>query len=443
MPLVVAATAGPAPALTLDEAVEQALIASHDLVATREARDAARGFASAEAWSRLPILTGSVDVRRGDHPVYVFGSLLGQERFGSDDFGSFDPGTGALDLERLNAPEPITNVRTAITARLTLWSGGAISAGTHGARERALAAEGHLGRTKRLVRTLTEEAYRLAFLTGERLDVLRMSLGVARAELARVERLFAEGLALEADVDQLRALVAEREAEIAGAIADSSDARSLLAYHMGGQLPVGDVLDLPPSAADLIDLEVALAHAGDRHDVRAAAAEWRAERAAVGGARAGLLPSLELAASLEHNDEEWLGDGGTQWLVGAGLAWTFDPGQPARAGAAAARARAADARQRAVLDTARREIRAAHARSVAARARARALSGAVAAAEEAYRLVRRRHVEGLVTTLELMTALDTLTRTRVASVTAEQEHGMAIARLRLAAGEAAEGGMDG
>lgn len=411
------------------------MAAAPELAVSAAESDAARRQASAERWSRLPRITGSVDVARGDHPVYVFGALLGQRRFTASDLGAFDTATGTFDVSTLNEPDPVTNVRSAVTATLTLWSGGAVGGRVRAASETARASAAWHARRRAEVRAHTETLFRRAVVAERALEVLRGSLDVATEEWTRVRRLFEEGLRVQADVDRLGAEVADMDARIAAARADSVEAKSLLAIQMGRDAPIEARLSDPPEPAARPELTPLLEASAARADVSAIESTWRAERASVATARGALLPALDVMASVEYDAEDGFDDGGSHWLVGAGVSWTLDPGAPHRVSAASARARAAEARRNRALDQARHDVRVAHARSVAAAERADAFAQAVESASEALRLVRRRHAEGLATTLELTSALDAHTRARLAFLSADQERGIARAHLRLAAGE--------
>lgn len=433
-----AVAAGPVHAgeLTLEDAIVQALSQSPRLMAVRAEARAARLQAQSASLSRLPRVEAELGASRTDHPVYVFGSLLAQERFGPSNFGTFDPQQGAFDLSILNTPDPVSNWRAAISVHQPIWTGGAITSGLNAARAQADAADQNAQRTSQATAFDAERAFRMALLSEERVAVLRASLGTARAQAARVESLWAEGLALQSDRQALVAHVREMEATVAGAAADSAEARGVLGLVLGAQGPIEDKLQQPGehggSSAPL--LSEAIDTATERGDVRAAHEQWRAANAMRGVARAELLPAMEVMAGTEHNSQDFFGEGGNQWMVGLGARWRLDAGAPGRVRSASARAQAARQAYEMTSRNAAREARAAYERFNAAQLQAAALDAAVAASQESFRLVEERHREGLVTTLELTQSQDALTRTRLGAAAARTDRALALAALKLAAG---------
>ncbi|MBC7358847.1 MAG: TolC family protein [Desulfacinum sp.] len=96
---------------TLDRAATAALENHPRLQATAAARKAAEAGLREARSGYLPGVGLSQKVVRSNHPVFVFGSLLEQGRFGPS---HFDPGF-------LNDPDPLTNVRSEASVRWTLF----------------------------------------------------------------------------------------------------------------------------------------------------------------------------------------------------------------------------------------------------------------------------------------------------------------------------------
>ena len=64
------------------------------------------------ASARVPQLWASANYEYGNDPVYVFGALLRQNRFSSDDFS----------LNRLNSPKPLSNNSASIEGQWLLFA---------------------------------------------------------------------------------------------------------------------------------------------------------------------------------------------------------------------------------------------------------------------------------------------------------------------------------
>jgi outer membrane protein TolC len=433
-----AALAGPVPAhaLTLDEALALAAVQSPRVQAAYAGSEAAGAQASALSWARLPRVEARLESRRTDHPAIVFSDLLAQERFTSADLGSLDPVQGTLDPSTLNRPDPLTNFRAAVSLRQPLWTGGATTSRLKAGRSRADASRSMARRTLEEVVFQTEEVFRRAMLADERLDLVRGTLSVARAQAARVESLWTAGLALQSDRRALEAHVLESEAALAGAEADSVEARSLLGWLLGAGGPVRDPLEIPDPQHGLTvpGLTEALSAVEDRGDVRAAESKWQGAEAGKGMAWSEGLPALELLASAEHNSHEFLGEGGDQWMVGVVASWRLDAGLPSRTRAAAAQARAAKRQLETARERARHEVVVAHTHLRSGHRRTQALEAAASASEASFALVLRRHQEGLATTLELIESQNTLTRTQLMAASARHDWALAQKAFLLRAG---------
>ena len=93
--------------LSLQEAVQLALAQNPSVRASAAAeRGAAERLVQARA-SYLPEVNYSESIQRGNNPVYVFGTLLEQHRFGSGNFA----------LDSLNRPDALTNFSSQLSAR--------------------------------------------------------------------------------------------------------------------------------------------------------------------------------------------------------------------------------------------------------------------------------------------------------------------------------------
>ncbi len=425
----------PASALTLDEARARALEHSPQIAAARDEAEAARSAANAASLTRLPRLQADLGASRTDHPVGVFSALLGQNEFTAEDFGTFDPQTMSFDLSTLNAPDPRTNFRAAISVSQPLWTGGALTGQLRAARAQAEAAEAMASRTREQVLYQTEQAYRMALLAQEQVSLLRESLVLAKGHASRVDKFYEEGLALQSSRQALSAFVSEIEAKLANAKADSVESRSVLGLVLGDDGPVTeDLVDPGDEHVPALTLAEAEASADERDDVVAARRAREAAGARVKMARSQLLPALQLMAGAEHNSNDFFGEGGSQWMIGVGAQWSLDLGNPAKLRAAGAMRNAAERRMNLAAENARHEARVAYSRALAADQRLEALNKAVVAAQASYRLMVKRHEEGLATTLELTESQNTLTRTRLQAASARHDRALALAALRLAAG---------
>src|SRR4030042_1352424 len=100
--------------LTLSEAVARALENNPDLAVDEPGRQAALSEFKAARAGYLPRLDFEQSYLAGNNPVFVFGTLLTQQRFTADNFA----------LPSLNAPSPEDNLQTRATVQQTIWDFG-------------------------------------------------------------------------------------------------------------------------------------------------------------------------------------------------------------------------------------------------------------------------------------------------------------------------------
>lgn len=415
--LMFAGTASAQTPLTLTEAMARAR------TATPEARglEAAAGEAAARtAQARagyLPRVDVGGTLQRGNQPVFVFGSLLAQRRFGAEDFA----------LQSLNHPRPVTNVKTTLLIEQPIYDGGAARLAVRGAR---IGSEVSAAERRRAEQDLAMGAA-TAFVRVLQLEAeIRATVAAIDAALSDLERAKARrdgGLATEADVLAVDVHLAEMRARRIEADGDLAVARIALNAAIGAPLDQAAPLVMPAVATPPrpIDELVAVARQSrsERH-----AAMLRAEGAATtaAAARAALLPQVALQGGLETNGSA-LTDQQSSWMVGATVHVNVF-----RGGADAARVREARyAQTRAEADRQQVErgievdVRAAAARVNAAHAREQVGRAALAQARESQRIIRDRYDAGLATMTDVLRAagavVDAESRASAAALTVTLE----------------------
>ena len=101
----------PTEQLTLTQAVEIGLRTNPSMKVTAAGRQLADAQLQEARTGRWPFLQAAETFTRSNNPVFVFGTLLEQGRFGSDNFA----------IDSLNHPNAINNFRSALTLRLPLF----------------------------------------------------------------------------------------------------------------------------------------------------------------------------------------------------------------------------------------------------------------------------------------------------------------------------------
>jgi outer membrane protein TolC len=418
IPLLCAACVLPALAsaqttLTLDDAMRRAqsatpearALAAGSLEAAERVRQARAGY--------LPRIDVVESIQRGDHPVFVFSSLLAQRRFAAENFA----------VGVLNRPAALTNIRTGVTVDQTVFDGGQSRLGVRRAELGAERAEVvreaasqdlALGAAERFVRVLQLEAFDRAH--GAAIDA-------ASSDLARVRDRRDAGLVTSADVLALEvhlAQVRQRQITTSGEL---EVARIELRDAIGA--PPDELLVLVPPA-DLplpADVEALVRVALDeRPEGASARLATRLAENARQSAEAALLPRVDVQGGWELNGRS-LADSRSSWSVGAHVQVNLFRGFADAARIAEARhaQTRASADQEAAERRIARDVRAALARVRAARAGEAAGRAARLQAEESRRIVRDRYENGLATASDVLQAAEAVLDAESRATEAETE----------------------
>ena len=416
----------PVTGLRLDEAVRIALeehpamsiAASSERIASSRVREARSGW--------LPAVELSQSYTRGNNPVFVFGSLLEQGRFGPSNF----------DPQSLNDPPSLANYRAMLSIRYPLFDQrrrvGSWQEASYGVS--IAATQSRAARQSLTLQVL--RAFYGALLAVEEQHSAGQAVKSTEADVKRIQDRVDAGLLVLSDLLSARVqLAAFQEREIAAA-GELAIARRALAVAIGRPHqsfePLGALASIKFPLGDLDEL-LALG-APSRSDLRTAALEEKIAASRRRTADAALLPRLDAFASWgasgqtfsEHNSDHT-----------AGLVATWRLPSPA---VVAARARAVEegnvAAARTVETTSAAELQIAtaweHAR--AAEARKTIAAGSTAQADEALRIVRDRYEQGLTPITEVLRAQTSLVEARLLRLHAIYDHDLAYAELLQATG---------
>lgn len=365
------------------------------LAAASAAREAAWRVPQARA-GYLPRIDLLEAWQRGNHPVFVFSSLLAQRRFG--------PASLAIDV--LNRPDPVDNLRSALTVEQTIWDGGLTRLEVERARLGREVAEVGRDRADQDLALAAAEAYTRVLAADAALRAARAAVEAAEADLARARHRRDAGLATEADVLAVEVHLAEMREGAIRAQADTEVARASLNAAIGAPLDATFEIDAavpPETPLDLLALESEAIQA--RPEARQAVLGVSLAANARRAARATVLPQVGLQAVWEANGAS---PGGqvSSWGLGTHVRFNLFRGFADRARLAETEeAERREAAERERLEAAIRvEVRAAAARLQAARARAEVGRAALAQARESQRIVRDRYESGLATVTDLLRA---------------------------------------
>lgn len=424
--LISGAARATADAVTLIEAEALALEGSPEIELAAAQADAAgaRLLQARSMW--LPHVQLSDTWMRSDNPVFVFGSLLEQGRFGAEHFDPFF----------LNDPPELENHRLALSLRAPLFDQFRRVGRIRQARLGSEGARQMLAGTRQQQRFEVLRLYDAAVVADERRRVALESVRSADADVAFIRDRFETGILVESDLLAAEVQLASFRQRLIEAEGDAAIAHATLQAALG--LPSTEPLVLasadlalpprPPAARELI------AALDRRPDLVASELSTRAAAVEHGIAKGSWLPRLDAFATFAASGESFDDTNGDR-TVGAVL--SFDVLQPGRLGRIA-ESKAAERAARAGADRLRRdaelEILTATTRHEAARQMVLVADAASASATEALRIVRDRYGEGLTTITEQLHAQMALLDARLQALQARAQARLTWAGVLLSSG---------
>jgi len=403
------------------------MAANPDLAVAAAAETEARARRPAAAAGRFPRLDVAQGWQRGNEPVFVFGSLLGQRRFAEANFA----------IAALNHPDPVNSLRTAVTLSQPIFDGGATRAVTRGAAAAEAIASAARDEAAGGVAAAVAHAYGQALVGDASVRAAAAAIESAVADLERARARDEEGLLTAADVLAIEVHLAQMRARHISASADAQIARATLNRLMGAALDrAWELADIVPGRRDRLDVAAAESAALLRRpDV--AATRFRVDAAAAEalGARARLAPRVDAQAGYEWNSATWR-SGASSWLVGVTAHWSMSLRGAEAANVVAARHALTRARaEQARTETAARlDVRVAAARLEESGARLDAAAAVIAQARESERVIRDRYGAGLATVTDVLRAAKALLDAEALHVSARADGQVAAVMLDRALG---------
>jgi outer membrane protein len=424
--LMVAADAS-AQSLSLDRAIGAALSDNPDIHAALAAEAAARQEVGLVRGGWYPRLELQESWQRGNQPVFVFGSLLGQRRFTESGFG----------LDALNRPDALDNYRASVGLTQPIFDGGRMQAATRAALAGASIAEASGRQTRSDLAASVAQAYgdTLKAEAASRAAGAAVAAAIEDAARAAVRR--NAGMATAADVLSLDVHLAQMRARQVTAAGDAAVARATLNRLMGVPLTVVWALEEPAASMGRDEALPALEAAalGGRPDISQASSRVEFARAGVQAAQAALRPQVAFQGGYEWNGGTWSSRAGS-WAAGVSARLSLSLARTDRAAieVAGSQLQRALAEQASTESAVRLDVRVALARLEAARARRDVAGTAVAQARESERIIRDRYEAGMATVTELLTAAHALIDAEALAVAARVDIAVASILLERASG---------
>jgi outer membrane protein TolC len=412
--------------LTLQDAIARARAGNPDArIAQVAEREAAARLEQARAWF-FPRVDFTESWQRGDHPVFVFSSLLAQRQFTADRFA----------IEELNNPDALNNFRSAFLAQQLIFDGGSVRAGVRQARLGVEAAAISRTQVEQDLAVTATEAFGQILQAAAARRAAAGAVAAAEQDLARTRHRRDAGVVTDADVLALEAhLARRREAEVT-ATGHERVARTRLNQVMGEPLDARFELDDAATPVTTVNPAAFEQEAlGNRPEVKLARIQEALAEAAVGGARARFLPQVAAQGGYEWNGGTF-GSREGAWIVGTEVRLSLFHGFGDRARLDEARhtlARRALEREKAETSV-RLDVQNAVSRLETAQAREAVGRAAEAQAREAQRIVRDRYEGGLAEVTALLQAAEAVQAAEAQAIAARVDVLLQAAALERAVG---------
>jgi outer membrane protein len=414
--------------LTLPLAVSKALKNNPLILMTLSGSEIAEAQLREARAGWFPLLQFSETFTRGNNPVFVFGSLLEQARFTQQNF----------QLSALNNPDPLSNFRTAITLRQTLFDQLQTVTRMSQARLGQQQTDFQKAVVEQQVRFEVIRSYYGVLVAHAKKGVAEEAVKMGESVVKWTRDRFQNGLVVQSDVLAAEVQLAEFQQQQIDADGDVAVAYAALNTMMG--LPVetpqkvtGELADKRFESLQRQELiRLALIH---RPDYMQAGIKVQLSKEGVMGAKREYLPRVDLFGNygLSGND---LSSGSSDYAFGASLTFNlFDYGRSARVSKARAAESMATAEQEHLANQIRLEVARAYQQHVSARERLGVAGQSIDQATETLRIIQNRYRGGLTTITEVLRAETALVRARLNLVAARYDHYISYAHVLLSVGK--------
>ncbi len=413
--------------LTLSSAVDKALKNNPLIRITLSGRQIADAQLREARVGWFPLLQVSESFTRGNNPVFVFGSLLEQARFGPQNF----------QISSLNDPEPLSNFRTAITLRQTIFD--QLQSYTHVTQARLGQQQADLQKAivEQQIRFEVIRTYYGVLVAHAKKEVAEEAVKMAESDMKRTRDRFQGGLAVESDLLAAEVQLGEFRQQKIDSEGDMGVVYAALNTVLG--LPVDTPLKVTGELTakrfetgqkeELVRLALL-----NRPDYARASYGVQLNKEGVRGAKREYLPRLDLMGTYGASGKD-LSSGSSDYTVGVSLSFNlFDSGRSARIHKARAAESMAAAEQERLASQIRLEVVRAYQQYVSARDRLAVAGQVIDQATETHRIVQNRYREGLTTITEVLRSETALVRARLNLVAARYDHYVSYASVLLSIG---------
>lgn len=406
--------------LSLNDAIAGAVKNNRRLqISSTETAIAKESYASTKAIF-LPQLQLSYTGFSTDNPLNTFGFKLQQQVVTMEDFNP----------DKLNHPSSSTNFTTQLNLEQPLLNADLMNM-RKAAYKQAEATSFSEKRTKEYVEFQVKQLYLTLQFKYEEKKVSKMSVDLLKAIYKFTKDYFDQGLVQKSDLLNVEVQLKGAEASLTGnvnEIASLSDQLSLVTGHESGIVYSVDSLS---SAITAIG-----SFSDNRTDLLAMKAGLQAIQYSLKGTKASRLPRINAFANYQLNDKNAFGFGGKGYLAGIQLSWTIYKGNTVTHKINSLQQE--ETKMQLLIDQQKAEantdILVTSRKRDDAMQRAAQYRSAVAAADEAFRVLQNRYRQGLVHTTDVLAAQTQLSGQQLALAGANFMQQMAEAYLQFLTG---------
>jgi outer membrane protein TolC len=415
--------------MSLKDAVRLALDKNKSIEASGAATKAAEMRVSEARSGLLPKVNYSESWARSDNPVFVFSSLLTQNRFGAENF----------QIGPLNNPDFLNNFQSQFTADQVLYDAGQTKRAIRSAQLTKDITSEAGRRTEMDVMAGVIRTYYDSLLSADQLAATSQAMQSAEADLERAQAIRSAGMSTDVDTLSIRVhLAGVREQQIRRE-ADVDVARAALNDAIGLPLDTPHTLTTPLAPLDYLEgslLDQQNNAVAQRPEARQAKLATSLADTQAAGARSSLFPQVTLHGAFEADRQRFVTQGGDSWLVSIGLRWNLFNGLSDKARIqeshfAKQRSSAEEARTDSAI---RLQVHRAYADLHAATQRIEVAQASVAEAEESLRITQNRYQAGMSNVTDLLRTETTVLDAKTRRLAAVRDQRIAAAMLELAAG---------
>ena len=418
----------PAGPLTLSQAVDIALQKNPLTQSAAAGRRLADAHLREARAGRMPLLQATETFTNSNNPVFVFGSLLEQGKFGANNFA----------INSLNNPDPLSNFRSALTVRLPVFDQRQTETRITQAKIRQRQADQRTDLVEQQLRFEVVRTYYNVLLSQSRVSVADEAVKTAEADVKRARDLFETGITVHSDLLAAEVQLSEFRQQRIQANADLATAFAALNTALGLQVEnqpslLGELVDRS-FTVESVDLLTSQA-LQNRPDYQQAISLIEESSAQIRGARGEWLPRVDAFATAGASTPYLVTNGSTDYALGASVTFNvFDAGRKARLDQARANESVARAEAEQAANQIRFEVVRAYQQYVSARERLVVVAQVSAQASETLRIVQDRYHSGLTTITELLRAQSALVRARTDVLAARYDQYIGYASVLLAKG---------